>query len=38
MVGARVELVGGDSEFRDFLQKVVRDRAGGSIVRFAEGL
>ncbi|MFE1539485.1 phage tail tape measure protein [Streptomyces microflavus] len=37
VVGARVELVGGDSEFRDFLQKVVRDRAGGSIVRFAEG-
>ncbi|MFH9134444.1 phage tail tape measure protein [Streptomyces sp. NPDC017524] len=32
-----LELVGTDSEFKDFFQKVVRDKAGGSVIRFAEG-
>ncbi|MET9050149.1 phage tail tape measure protein [Streptomyces bacillaris] len=32
-----LELVGADSEFKDFFQKVVRDKAGGSVIRFAEG-
>ncbi|WP_260987961.1 phage tail tape measure protein [Streptomyces sp. CFMR 7] len=32
-----IELVGADSEFKDFFQKVVRDKAGGSVIRFAEG-
>lgn len=36
-VRAVLELVGADSEFKDFFQKVVRDKAGGSVVRFAEG-
>ncbi|MEU3269003.1 phage tail tape measure protein, partial [Streptomyces bacillaris] len=32
-----LELVGADGEFKDFFQKVVRDKAGGSVIRFAEG-
>ncbi|WP_228181995.1 phage tail tape measure protein [Streptomyces anulatus] len=32
-----LELAGADSEFKDFFQKVVRDKAGGSVIRFAEG-
>lgn len=35
--GAVIEIVGGDSEFVEFLRSLVRNRAGGSIVRLAEG-
>jgi hypothetical protein len=31
-----IEIVGGDSEFVEFLRAITRTRAGGSIVRLAE--